>query len=206
MLPPVAGEYSLGGKTILIVPDIYIKTQLVYPYRPAMAVMSSLAEYCRAFIRVAMLSRKIFILPNPLGFDWKVLLWSNPLSKTETEALGHIPIRYEDDKHQTLACGTVSLLLNPSLYVTLGNNFFQRNSFHLDSEPALPSHLAHSTRPDSTKRIHFGKKIAVHSFQELPGTRAKRKEAPRYRLTTKILLTLFAHQASYKVWNHFILV
>lgn len=74
MLPPVAGEYSLGGKTILIVSDIYIKTQLVYPYRPAMVVTSSLGEHCRAFIRVAMLSTKIFILPNPLSFDWKVLL------------------------------------------------------------------------------------------------------------------------------------
>lgn len=41
MLPPVAGEHSLGGKAILIVSDIYIKTQLVYPYRPAMVVMSS---------------------------------------------------------------------------------------------------------------------------------------------------------------------
>lgn len=74
MLPPVAGEYSLGGKTILIVSDIYIKTQLVYPYRPAMVVMSSLGEYCGAFIWVAMLSMKIFILANPLSFDWEVLL------------------------------------------------------------------------------------------------------------------------------------
>lgn len=54
-LPPVAGEHSLSGKTILIVSDIYIKTQLVYPYRPAMVVTSSSGEYSGAFIRVAML-------------------------------------------------------------------------------------------------------------------------------------------------------
>lgn len=43
-LPPVAGEYSLGGKTILIVSDVHIKTQLVAPYRPARVVMSSLGS------------------------------------------------------------------------------------------------------------------------------------------------------------------
>lgn len=64
--------------------------------------------------------------------------------------------------------GTVSFLLNPSLCITLGNNFFQRNSFHLDSGPAFPTHLAHSTRPDSIKQIHFGKKDCFALLSRTP--------------------------------------
>jgi len=56
MLPADVGEYTSGRKTTLIVSDISIKTQLVYPHGPAIAVMSSLEEeYCGALISIPVL-------------------------------------------------------------------------------------------------------------------------------------------------------
>lgn len=69
--------------------------------------------------------------------------------------------------------GTASFLLNPPLRIALGSNFFQENSFLLDSRPAFLTCLIHSARPGSTKQKTLHKKIALHPLQDLPGTQAK---------------------------------
>lgn len=89
------------------------------------------------------------------------------------------------------------------LSITLENCFFQRNSFHLHSGWVLPTHLAHSTRPDSTKQIHLGKQCTP--FKNSQNTEQMQRSST-VQVNHKILLVLFANQASYKVWNHFILV
>lgn len=186
MLPLVAGEYSLGGKTILIVADTYIKTQLVYPLQTSYGCHVFIGRVLQSIHPSSYVINKIFILPNPLKLWLKSITVERSAIQNRNRSPWAHPQKIQGWQMPNLSLyGTASFLLNSSLCLTLGNHFFQRNSFHLDSAPAFPTHLAHSTRPDSTKQIHFGKKIACHSFQEFPGTQAKHKEAPRYRLTTK---------------------
>lgn len=100
--------------------------------------------------------------------------------------------------------GTVSFLLNPPLCNTLGSNFLQKTSFPLDSRPAFLTCLAHSTRPGRTKQIHFTKRLLCTAFKTSQEHRPN--TTSEVRPNHKILLILFANQASYKVWNHFILI
>lgn len=93
--------------------------------------------------------------------------------------------------------GTASFLPDPPLCITLESNFFQKNSFLLDSRPALLTCLVHSTRPGSIKQILFTKRLLCTpcktSQEHRPNTNSKVQ--PNH----KILLILFADQASYKV-------
>lgn len=179
-LPPVAGEYSLGGKNFHGFWHLH-GNRAAHPSRAALAVMSSLQSLqhrthvsgrLQTFLSCLMHSAFIkqgycrlihYSKQKPCGTSPKSGGWQMP-------NLG--------------LNGTASFLLNPPLCIALGSHFFQGNSFLLDSRPAFLTCLIHSAKPGSTKQKNTSQKDCF-ALPSRPPRNTGQTQPPEYSLTTK---------------------